>query len=227
MSLVLNFLNLLFNMLMSCFMVIYESSEVLIRDTCLQRAVNPTSVIVCVIGEHSYLLLHRPLQGVLLQTGCLQINLFAIADPKIQVLGWSSVLMQVHSLSLPIDPSWVSITLTLLHLDFHAKFPLLKPCSHIVGTHFYNPVCLRNTRWPTILGAQIPLCCQALVQLVILFALRWWDNPQKSLPLPMKLEMLLRKHLIKVQLHLGEGQDNPGLNCSWHGSRNPSFFAFS
>ena len=127
MSLVLNFLNLLFNMLMSCFMVIYESSEVLIRDTCLQRAVNPTSVIVCVIGEHSYLLLHRPLQGVLLQTGCLQINLFAIADPKIQVLGWSSVLMQVHSLSLPIDPSWVSITLTLLHLDFHAKFPLLKP----------------------------------------------------------------------------------------------------
>ena len=35
--------------------------------------------------------------------------------------------MQAHSLPLPIDPSWLSITLTLLHLDFHAKFPPLKP----------------------------------------------------------------------------------------------------
>lgn len=57
-SLVIDFLNPLFYMLMSCFMLIFESSEVLIKDTYLQMALNPTSSL-CVIGEHSYLLLHR------------------------------------------------------------------------------------------------------------------------------------------------------------------------
>lgn len=120
-SLVIDFLNLLFHMLMSCFMLIFESSEVLIKDTYLPMALNPTSVIVCYWGTF----LSPTAQAH--QIGSLRINLFAIADPKIQVLSWSSVLMQVHSLWLSIDPSWLSITLTRPHLGFHAKFPLLKP----------------------------------------------------------------------------------------------------
>ena len=73
-------------------MLIFESSEVLIKDTCLQMALNPTSVVVYYWGTF----LSPTAQAH--QIGSLRINLFAIADPKIQELGWSSVLMQVHSL---------------------------------------------------------------------------------------------------------------------------------
>ena len=111
-------------MLMSCFMLICESSEVLIRAICLQRAFNPTSVIVCVLGEHFYLLLHRPLQGLLHQIGGLRINFFPIADPGVRLIlsfNASSLLTIAHRSILAfhhIDSS---------SLGLPCYFPPLKP----------------------------------------------------------------------------------------------------